>query len=330
MQVAAGTMAVVSEGNPRWLLAIVLMVVGCVLSAVVVWWFATPTGSLPEPDSGAGSEPVAIPQVVTPGGPEPTGTPTAQECTTSVPLLVMTFNIHHAARRGVVNLEQVALEIEAVHPDVVALQEVDRNNARSGFVDEAEWLGRRLGMTPLVGVNRVRAQPGDHGPSGYGNALLTTLPVLAHQNLRLPNLVGLERRGLLLTALDLDGVRLTVGATHLQHRPLTPRVLQARYVARALAGQPGPRLLMGDLNDEPGTLPLRILMRRLHDLWPAAGEGPGLTHPVHHPDRRIDFVLGDAGARSLQAGVLVSRVSDHRAVWAQAMVTGPVDCAVAH
>jgi len=323
-------MAVVSEGNPRWPLAIVLMVVGCALSAVVVWWIATPTGSLPRPDSGAGSESVVVPQVVTPDGPEPSGTPTPQECTTSVPLLVMTFNIHHAARRGVVDLEQVAREIEAVHPDVLALQEVDRNNARSAYVDEADWLGRRLGMTAVLGVNRIRGRSDRHGPSGYGNALLTTLPVLGHQNLRLPNLVGLERRGLLLTTLDLDGVRVVVGATHLQHRPLTPRVLQARYVARALAGEPGPRLLMGDLNDEPATLPLRILTRRLHDLWPAAGEGPGLTHPVHHPDRRIDFVLGDAGVRSLQAGVLVSRVSDHRAVWARAMLTGPVDCAVAH
>ena len=315
-----------TEGNPRWLVASSLMIAGCVLGGLVTWWIAAPTGSLPGDPTVPTTVSPSPPQVVSTPGSQPSSTPTGQHCSRSVPVLVMTFNIHHAARHGVLGLEQVAREIEAVDPDVVALQEVDRNAARSSYVDEAAWLGQRLDLTPLLGANRVRPGTPGHGPSEYGNALLTRLPVLNHQNLRMPNLAHLEPRGLLLATLDLDGIRLTVAATHFQHRPLPPRVLQSRYAVRALATQPGPRLLMGDLNDEPGTLPLRILNAPLHDLWPGVGTGSGLTHPVHHPDRRIDFVLGDDGIRAREAGVLVSRVSDHRAVWTRVDVTGSVPC----
>ena len=312
-----------TEGNPRWLPAIALMVLGCVLAGVAVWSVAGQPRSLPPlvtPTAGASDSPT---------GPAPTSTTTAQPapCTRTASLRVMTFNIHHASRHGDIELEQIAREIEAVDPDVVALQEVDRGNPRSSYVDEAGWLGQRLGLTPLYGVTRTRVNHGRApGMSQYGNALLTRLPVLHHQNLRLPNLTHLEQRALLLATLDLHGIRLVVGSTHFQQRPPKPRTLQAEYVVHALATQSGPRLLMGDLNDEPGTRPLRILRGPLHDLWSGAGTGPGFTHPRFHADRRIDFVLGDHGIRGHRAGILVSRVSDHRAVWAQVQVTGGVRC----
>jgi len=233
----------------------------------------------------------------------------------------MTFNIHHGAKGADLDLRQLVLEIRAVSPDVVALQEVDRDNARSAYVDEAAWLARRLDLTPLFGATLSRGQ------SEYGNALLTRLPVLGQADLRLPNLRGLEPRGLLLAALDVHGITLVVGATHFQHRPPEPRVLQAEYVVQALQAENGPRVLMGDLNDEPGSRPLAILGGGLlHDVWTDVGEGPGWTHPAFHAARRIDFVLGDEGVRAAQAGVLRSRVSDHRAVWADLSITGPVDC----
>jgi endonuclease/exonuclease/phosphatase family metal-dependent hydrolase len=312
----------VTEGNPRWLLAIALMLLACLGGGLAVWLLAGPTRSLP-PLTSPTSESTSAQE----GTAGPSGQPTPNGCARTAPLRAMTFNIHHAARHGDIDLEQIAREIEAVDPDVVALQEVDRHNPRSAYVDQARWLGRRLGLTPLFGVNRVRVNHGwTPSMSEYGNALLTRLPVLDQRNLRLPNLAHLEHRGLLLATLDLDGIELVVASTHFQHRPPQPRVLQAGYVVRALATQSGPRLLMGDLNDEPSTWPLRILRSSLHDLWAGAGTGPGFTHPRFHADRRIDFVLGDDGIRARQAGVLVSRVSDHRAVWADVRVTGPVPC----
>jgi len=312
----------VTEEPPRWLLPAAL-VIPSLLIGLVAWWVAAKPGPITDAvvvtGPGATATPPAsvVPSVVPPL--QPTGTP-ASACTRTAPLRVMTFNIHHGAKATDLDLRQVALEIRAVNPDVVALQEVDRNNARSAYLDEAAWLARSLDLTPLFGATLSR------GRSEYGNALLTRLPVVGQANLRLPNLRGLEPRGLLLAALDLHGIHLVVGATHFQHRPPEPRILQAEYVVRALSAQPGPRVLMGDLNDEPWTRPLAILGGLLHDVWRDVGAGPGPTHPAHHAARRIDYLLGDEGVRAAQAGVLRSRVSDHRAVWADLSITGPVDC----
>jgi endonuclease/exonuclease/phosphatase family metal-dependent hydrolase len=318
----------VTEGNPRRLLATALLLLGCALAGFAVWLVtAAPVGRLSAgvPTRAVTSEASGSPSSAAPTGTAKTTPPTTatspQACTTTQPLIVMTFNIHHAAKQGTLELEQVAREIALVQPDVLALQEVDDNDHRSAYLDEAAWLGRQLDMTVLFGANRFRAGP--HGTASYGNALLTSLPVLAHRNQWLPNQPGLEQRGLLLATLDLHGTHLTVGATHLQHRPEPPRVLQATYVAEVLAAEPGPRILLGDLNDEPPSTSLKILGRVLHDLWPGVGAAPGYTHPVHHPDRRIDYVLGDDAVRATQAGVVVSRVSDHRAVWSVLTVAGP-------
>ena len=312
-----------TEGNRRWPLAAATALVPCVLVGVLVTWAASrPVAPLPDPVVGTTPGPTATAQAAPTLAPPPL--PTRTPCTRSAPLRVMTFNIHHGAKGPLLNLEQVEAEIRAVNPDVVALQEVDRNNARSAYVDQTAWLGERLNLTPIFADNRPR--PGDRGPSGYGNAILTRLPVNGTANLRLPNHRGLEPRGLLLASLDLHGIPLVVGATHFQHRPAPPRLLQARYVVKALEAQRSPRVLMGDLNDEPGTQPLAILGGLLHDVWPGVGEGNGWTHPVFHADRRIDFVLGDNGVRAAQAGTLFSHISDHRAVWADLSVTGPVNC----
>jgi len=315
----------VTEGNRRWPLAAATALVPCVLVGLLVTWAASRPVE-PLPDAVGGGTAATSSGAPTPAAPTfaPPALPTGTPCTRSAPLRVMTFNIHHGAKGSQLNLEQVEAEIRAVNPDVVALQEVDRNNARSAYLDEAAWLGERLKLTPVFEDNRPL--PGDRGPSGYGNAILTRLPVVGTANLRMPNQRGLEPRGLLLAALDLHGIPLVVGATHFQHRPAEPRVLQAEYVVKAFEAQRSPRVLMGDLNDEPGTRPLAILGGLLHDVWPEVGRGNGWTHPAFHADRRIDFVLGDAAVRAAQAGTLVSHVSDHRAVWADLSVTGPVDC----
>src|SRR5215210_7447630 len=61
----------------------------------------------------------------------------------AIQLRVMTYNI----RFGNSNLGATAQAIRDAAPDIVALQEVDVHWAeRSGFVDQAAFLGRELGM----------------------------------------------------------------------------------------------------------------------------------------------------------------------------------------
>src|SRR5690242_10620478 len=62
-------------------------------------------------------------------------------------LRVLTYNIHHG--EGVdrqFDLSRIADVIRSASPDLVALQEVDRNTHRTGNVDQPAELARLMGM----------------------------------------------------------------------------------------------------------------------------------------------------------------------------------------
>lgn len=108
-------------------------------------------------------------------------------------------------------LAALADQIRDIDPDVIALQEVDLGQRRSGRLDQTAvladllgWDGHRFAATyagPVVGLRRrprrsaltgraddvlgpLRALLGA-GPAGFGNALLTRLPVRAWRVARL-------------------------------------------------------------------------------------------------------------------------------------------------
>lgn len=238
------------------------------------------------------------------------------------PLTVLSFNMHGA--RGVgerVDLGRIAREIKAWKPDVVLLQEVDDGRARSGFQRQAEALGKATDMTWVYGGNH---SSGGTGP--IGNAILSRYEVVAWQNILLPRAGGREQRGLLHAVLDVEGVEISVYSTHFDHASSLARVAQARASVRQLASDPRPTIFGGDLNAVPGAAPLRQLRAAgLGDAW-AVADGAGGTVPARSPRRRIDYVLHDGWFKPLQASVLLSAVSDHRAVWTRVELREEVGC----
>lgn len=272
-------------------------------------------------------------------------------------------------------LAALADQIRDIDPDVIALQEVDLGQRRSGRLDQTAvladllgWDGHRFAATyagPVVGLRRrprrsaltgraddvlgpLRALLGA-GPAGFGNALLTRLPVRAWRVARLgrgpavltrrgggraldPRSYALSTstmRNMIAAQIDpVDGAGgLAVASTHLATRTGTAAVQLAAAWA-ALAALPGPHALAGDLNLHAELLaPLGIA----RDL----GEGP--TYPSGAPARRIDHILTDpwpTGAdglpvsaqeavgrtggtllRAVGSGVRSLVVSDHAATW---------------
>ena len=275
-------------------------------------------------------------------------------------------------------LAALADQIRDIDPDVIALQEVDLGQRRSGRLDQTAvladllgWAGHRFAATyagPVVGLRRrprrsaltgraddvlgpLRALFGA-GPAGFGNALLTRLPVRAWRVARLgrgpavltrrgggraldPRSYALSTstmRNMIAAQIDpVDGAGgpggLAVASTHLATRTGTAAAQLAAAWA-ALAALPGPHALAGDLNLHAELLaPLGIA----RDL----GEGP--TYPSGAPARRIDHILTDpwpTGAdgmpvsaqeavgrtggtllRAVGSGVRSLVVSDHAATW---------------
>ena len=275
-------------------------------------------------------------------------------------------------------LAALADQIRDIDPDVIALQEVDLGQRRSGRLDQTAvladllgWDGHRFAATyagPVVGLRRrprrsaltgraddvlgpLRALLGA-GPAGFGNALLTRLPVRAWRVARLgrgpavltrrgggraldPRSYALSTstmRNMIAAQIDpVDGAGgpggLAVASTHLATRTGTAAAQLAAAWA-ALAALPGPHVLAGDLN---------LHAELLAPLGIARGLGEGATYPSGAPARRIDHILTDpwpTGAdglpvsaqeavgrtggtllRAVGSGVRSLVVSDHAATW---------------
>ncbi len=238
-------------------------------------------------------------------------------------LRVATFNIHHGVGAdGRLDLTRTADVISATGASVVGLQEVDRTlSARSGWVDQAGWLGERLGMDVVHGATIDRDPPDPSVPDGprrrYGNALLSAHPVRSWQAVRLPGDPRREARGLVDALVDVGGTTIRVAVTHLQNRSRGTRRQQAAHIVDLLGGDSGPRVptvLLGDMNAGPDTSEMRTLTTVLVDVWAAVGVGPGLTFEARRPFARIDYVLVSGDLVPVAAEVVDTRASDHRPV----------------
>ncbi|GAA4949884.1 endonuclease/exonuclease/phosphatase family protein [Yinghuangia aomiensis] len=218
-------------------------------------------------------------------------------------LRVATFNVLHGMSLddGTAGPGQLAEALSALDADIVALQEVDRHQARSQGADQAAVAAKALGAEHwrfLAAVHGVPApvsgwladagnperhvygpeQDGVGGPS-YGIALVSRLPVLRWRARRFPaapfglplrvqGRPGLTRvpdepRSMLAAVVERPSGPLTVLAAHLSFVPGW-NVSQLARVGRSSADLPQPQLLLGDFN-LPGRIPQAVVGRRERD-----------------------------------------------------------------
>ena len=240
-------------------------------------------------------------------------TASAQHCTNSpsaTTLRVLTFNICHAqGSDGKIDLERTAAVINSVHPDLVALQEVDSGTQRTNRVDQPTELARLTGLTAVFGDN-IPYQGGR-----YGNAVLSRLPILRHDNHPLPSHYKGEQRGVLEVEVELPtGQPLLFFATHFDYRRYydRERLDSVRTVNDLIAARPAAfALLAGDLNARPAS----TVLSELGNYWRRANYPVLPTYPAAFPYKQIDYVLFRPECRWRVREVMVladSLASDHR------------------
>ena len=284
------------------------------------------TSSAPLPSASAPTDPGAssssssssatastrrpVPQAI-----NPAAIPTISACLVPRQFTVLTFNIHGGRTDHGVDLPAVAAEIKAAKADVVLLQEVDKNLARTGFRDEPDVLAQELGMNVYYS-SPVRS-----------NAILTSFPVTEWSSTPLPLWPGREQRRLVHATVLVSGQAVNVFTTHLDQSFKALRLLQIRAAERLMAPYADqPTILGGDLNSVSGSAVLTSLDSRLRDSWSEVGSGPGDTVPARNPRIRIDFVLHNSWLTPRAAQVLPSSASDHRSVRVSFDLWGQADC----
>jgi endonuclease/exonuclease/phosphatase family metal-dependent hydrolase len=236
-----------------------------------------------------------------------------------IPVRLVTFNVRHGVGTDdALDLPRLAKVLQELEADVVCLQEVDRHfGARSDDVDQALLLSRALDMQLAWGPAVEDPAP----DRGYGNALLSRLPILVSDVHRLPG--GGEPRSALRTMVELDGGALWVTTTHLTLRA-EDRAAQAGALAALHTEPMETGVVTGDFNTSPDAPELAPLRERFTDAWELARDradragwrfwrhDEGGTHPAGAPHRRIDQVWVSEGVAVASARVADGHgASDH-------------------
>jgi len=218
---------------------------------------------------------------------------------------VGTYNIHYGYNTPwQFQLEEMARAIEESGADIVALQEVDACRLTSYGVDDALWLGRRLGMEAIY-------QPTVEHLTGI--ALLSRFPVRQTEGKLLTS--RLEQTAIVRAQVEVGDDVLAAYGIWLGLEP-EERVVQLSEALDFIG--PGPAVLGGDFNSTPGS----PIYRQLIDAGftdGAAAFDASPTSPSETPRERIDYVW-IRGLRPVDAKVLDSTASDHRMVVVEAVL----------
>jgi endonuclease/exonuclease/phosphatase family metal-dependent hydrolase len=232
-----------------------------------------------------------------------------------------------------VDLDGFRTAIREIDADVLALQEVDRNQHRSDHADLTAIAAQAMGAPEHQFVAALSGSPGstwiaatgEEQPdsAAYGIALLSRFPVQGWQVVRLAALqvpVPMRFKGKRLPEMVRDEPRVAVVAavrtpqgcvtfvnTHLSFIDQW-NTRQLKRLVTSLAEESGPFVLMGDLNMGPEPA------ARVSGLRPVASQ---LTFPVEAPTQQLDHILVRGPIRGGGDKALALPVSDHRALVAE-------------
>jgi endonuclease/exonuclease/phosphatase family metal-dependent hydrolase len=230
-------------------------------------------------------------------------------------LRVMTYNIHVGVGMDKkLDLQRIADVINHERPDLVGLQEVDRNVKRTEGRDEIVELAAMTQMEFAFAPNL------DYQGGKYGVAILSRFPIKGIVHRMFENKRETERRGMLKTEMQIDGKTVTFVTTHLDYQYEDGRLFETEQLMKFLEQVKGPLIVVADLNDVPEGSSYKLIRTKFEDAWiTSRAKGDGFSYPADKPLKRIDHIFYRTGdrVRAKKAWVVATLASDHVPVVAE-------------
>jgi endonuclease/exonuclease/phosphatase family metal-dependent hydrolase len=225
------------------------------------------------------------------------------QCSGEVPktMRVASYNVKSGAQSSLAEVGDVLVQI---HPDVVALQEI---NVDPEHEDQAKILAGRLGFPYVYAAALSRGLS-----HTYGIALISRFPLKKVDRIDLRAVGAAEPRVAIDAQMCVGNTELRVLATHADVWAPAPNIdTLCQHLAPTVTQK---TLLLGDLNVMPTERsPKEIEAHGLTDVIGKLSEGPTFWSA----DKRIDYVFVDSSLmpKVIDAAIGTSKASDHYPVW---------------
>ncbi|AHM57913.1 endonuclease/exonuclease/phosphatase (plasmid) [Peptoclostridium acidaminophilum DSM 3953] len=225
-------------------------------------------------------------------------------------LRIATYNIKCGhGMDGKLDLKRTARALEALGADVICLQEVDMNRARTLYANQALKFAGLLGMEYSFGAAIKYS-----GGGAYGNAILSRHPIVQQKNHRLPGQGS--KRAIQEVQVEVEGSRIAIFNTHME-LDQEQRLQQIEgFIVPLVSSYTGPAVLCGDFNEKPQSPGIRCLSRHFKDSLHSNSGKLTLTFPADIPKSRIDYIFLNSKCRALDYKIVNSIASDHLPVLA--------------
>ncbi len=204
-------------------------------------------------------------------------------------ITVMSYNVKYCSplNSTTPDVNAVAQVISEAKPDLVFLQELDRNTTRSGKVDQLALLSAKTNLPYTYYGKAIDYQGGE---SGVG--ILSRYSLSDPQRYDLPRVdlgpgVYVSYRILITASITVNEKKITIAGTHLE---LTQenRDLQVPEINRILSASNYPTILAGDLNATPENNTMQTFF---NDGFKKTCTTGCTTIPSNAPNREIDYII---------------------------------------
>ena len=232
-------------------------------------------------------------------------------------LRVATYNVHGCVGMDKQRSEsRIADVVARLKADIVGLQELDQNRARSAAVDQAGAIAKQLGWHHFFHPAMRRAE------ELYGDAILSRYPIAVRHAVELPGnppWYCRETRGITWAEAETPLGLVHIVNTHFglgrrERIAQAELLMSVAWLGSMTADMPV--IVLGDFNSVPWSPAYKLIARQLRDVRRLVGSSVSFrTYPTSFPALAVDHIFISAVFRATGMYVhrdAVARVaSDH-------------------